>query len=200
MTKAVKNETIEKNGVIEELIEKATNKVIAIDCGKNNMKAMYKNDVFIYSNKIDFKYGDTLNNLTWNVEYKGEQYFVGDGATDSDLAEGKSSTIHKVQALTAIANFLDPNEKNDDIVVVYGESVDFYFQKENKDSIVKNLEGKHSMIVNGVERDLFVPKYTFPHHLHTFLWLDLHSLLQYLAPEVPLNFLPHTLHIIVGFS
>lgn len=132
---------------IEILLESAINKIIAIDCGKNNMKAIYNNDAYIYSNKINFKHGDSLNGFTWNVTYQGSKYYVGDSADESDLGEGKASLEHRVQALTVIANYLDPNEKNDDIVLVYGESVDYYFDVDNREAIIKTLEGKHEIAI-----------------------------------------------------
>lgn len=136
-----------EKSLIDILIEESTNKVIAIDSGKNNMKSIYNNTAFIYKNKIDAKHRDGLNNLTWNVLYKGLPYYVGDGASDSDLAEGKGSLEHKIQTLTTIANYLDPNEKNDNVVVIYGESLDFYFNEEHKQKLVDSLEGKHSITI-----------------------------------------------------
>lgn len=157
-TKSEVNALEKEKSAIDLLLETCTNKVFAIDCGKNNMKIIHNNKAYIYSNKIDTKFGDSLNDLTWNVEYKGEQYYVGDGATGSDLDEGKASLLHRVQALTAIAHYLNPEEKNDDIVLVYGESITFYFNEENKKDIVKGLEGKHSMIIDDVEYNFEIKK------------------------------------------
>lgn len=159
MTKSINKttETKEKS-IIEILEESSTNKIIAIDSGKNNMKAIYKSDAYIYKNKIDAKHRDGLNNMTWNVIYKGLPYYVGDSATDSDLAEGKGSLEHKIQTLTAITNFLDVNEKNDNIVLIYGESIDFYFKEKHRQDLVDSLEGKHTITVYRDEQPV---EYTF---------------------------------------
>lgn len=143
MTKT-ENKTKSAMDILEE---SAINKVIAIDSGKHNMKAVYKNNAYIYKNKIDFKHKDGLNDLSWNVEYKGLPYYVGDSATDSDLAEGKGSLEHKIQTLTAIANFLDVNDDNDNIVVVYGESLDYYFNEQHRQSLVDFLEDEHTITI-----------------------------------------------------
>lgn len=143
-TKDIKEQT---KSAFEIYLQEATNKVIAIDCGKNNMKAIYNNRACIYNNKLNYKHGDSLNGFTWNVTYQGNKYYVGDGAEESDLGEGKASFEHKIQALTVIAHFLDPKEKNDDVVVVYGESIDYYFDVENREEIINALEGKHTIII-----------------------------------------------------
>ena len=144
--------TITEKSIIDILLENAINKIIAVDSGKNNMKSICDDTAFIYKNKIDGKHRDSLNNLTWNVVYNGMPYYVGDSATGSDLAEGKASIEHKIQTLTSIANFLDPKEKNDNLVLIYGESLDYYFNERHRQGLVDSLEGKHtiSIIENGL--------------------------------------------------
>ena len=134
------------------------NKVIAIDCGKSNMKTIYGNNAYIFANKIDEGYGDSLNSVTWNVEYKGKKYYVGDGASGSDLGEGKGSIQHKIQALTTVCYHLDPTEKNDNIVLIYGESLDYYFDETHRDEIIDSLTGKHTMKINEEEYNFEIKK------------------------------------------
>lgn len=138
--------TTEKD-IVDILLESATNKVIAVDSGKNNMKAIYNKNAIAYKNKIDNKYRDSLNSLTWNINYNGLPYYVGDSASGSDLAEGKASIEHKIQTLTIIANYLDPEEENDDIVLIYGESLDYYFNEKHRQELIESLEGKHTISI-----------------------------------------------------
>lgn len=132
--------------------KKTLAKIIAIDNGKMNMKITDGNVELCYLNKYSKKLTDDENLLgkdTYNVTYKGSNYTIGVNGKSSDRNEGKASDIHIVQALTAITRFIEPDCK-EDIYIMYGESVDMYFNNKHKIEIKTKLEGKHTIYVNGV--------------------------------------------------
>lgn len=130
----------------------AKKKIIAIDNGKMNLKAKHGDVELCYINKYSKKLTDDENLLgkdTYNVTYKGNNYTIGANARTSDRNEGKASEFHIVQALTAVTRFIEPVCK-EDIYLMYGESVDMYFNNKQKIEIKTKLEGKHTVCVNGV--------------------------------------------------
>lgn len=130
----------------------AKKKIIAIDNGKMNLKAKQGKNELCYLNKYSKKLTDDENLLgknTYNVTYKGSNYTIGANGKASDRNEGKASEFHIVQALTAITRFIEP-ECKEDIYLMYGESVDMYFNNKHKIEIKSKLEGKHTIYVNGV--------------------------------------------------
>lgn len=127
-------------------------KLIAIDNGKMNLKAKHGNKEICYLNKYSKKLTDDENLLgknTYNVSYKGSNYTIGANGRTSDRNEGKASKYHIIQALTAITRFIEPDCK-DNICLMYGESVDMYFNNSHKIDIKTKLEGRHTVYVNGV--------------------------------------------------
>ena len=130
----------------------AKKKIIAIDNGKMNLKAKQGELELCYLNKYSKKLTDDENLLgkdTYNVTYKGNNFTIGANGKSSDRNEGKASDVHMVQALTAVTRFIEPDCK-EDIYLMYGESVDMYFNNKHKIEIKTKLEGKHTIYVNGV--------------------------------------------------
>lgn len=142
--------------------KKVVNKVIAMDSGKFNLKAIDSSDKsLIFKNKIiKGRHMDLGLNKTnsYNVIYKDEDYVVGDAGTYSDSQEGKGSFEHKLTTLTAITHFLDKEENGQEIVLIYGESVNKYYDEKNKEEIKSMFEGKHNIIVDDVEYNFVVKK------------------------------------------
>lgn len=135
-------------------------KVIAIDNGKKNLKAKCGDLEIVYAN--NYSEGHTpnvtlLGKNTYNVTYKNQEYTIGENARTSDKNIGKGSNIQIIQALTAITRFLTAGV-NENICVLYGESVDKYFDNEHKKNIKALLEGGHTIIVDGNDG---VVTYTF---------------------------------------
>ena len=127
-------------------------KIIAIDNGKMNMKVTDGASEYCYPNKYSKVFTDDENLLganTFNVTYRGQNYTIGANASTSDKNEGKASEPHIVQALTAITRFIEP-ECKEDLYIMYGESIDMYFNNAHKIEIKTKLEGKHTIYVNGV--------------------------------------------------
>lgn len=128
-------------------------KIVAIDNGKMNVKAKAEDIELHYLNRYSLGHVEDeslLGEDTFNVVYKNKRYVVGARASSSDKNEGKASEAHIVQALVAISRLVNP-ENRDKLVVIYGESVDMYFDEEHKKNIRIALEGKHSITVGGVE-------------------------------------------------
>lgn len=131
-------------------------KLIAIDNGKKNLKAKCDKEELIYNNNYSLGFthdGSLLGNNTFNVSYKNVQYTIGNNARTSDKNEGKGSDVQIVQALTAITRFLKPNV-NEKVCVLYGESVDKYFDIAHKEEIKSALEGRHILTVGNLEEEL----------------------------------------------
>lgn len=129
-------------------------KVIAVDSGKFNMKIRDDEKILIYENHYNEGSSDLFGGLvenTWNVGYKGGFYTVGQSADDEDSQEGKGSFAHILETLTGVTLFLDPKEKNDNIVLIYGESLNPYSNVVNREEIVRQLEGNHSLTVNDIQ-------------------------------------------------
>lgn len=130
----------------------ARKKIIAIDNGKMNMKATDGEREYCHRNLYTLEFTDDENLLgtdTFNITYKNKNYTIGANAGSSDKNEGKGSEPHIVQALTAITRFIEPDCK-DDLYIMYGESVNMYFNNRHKIEIKTKLEGKHTIYVNGV--------------------------------------------------
>lgn len=75
---------------------------------------------------------------------------------NSDKLEGKASEGHILCALVAITHFLTPGKCEDDIVLMYGESVDMYFNETHKKDLKKKLEGTHKIIVDEEEYEFTI--------------------------------------------
>lgn len=127
-------------------------KIIAIDNGKMNMKATDGVNEYCYRNLYSMEFTDDENLLgadTFNTTYKNQNYTIGANAGSSDKNEGKASEPHIVQALTAITRFIEPDCK-ENLYIMYGESVNMYFNNDHKIKLKTALEGKHTIYVNGV--------------------------------------------------
>lgn len=132
--------------------------IIALDNGKMNLKAKCGKHEIIYRNRYTKKHTADIKLLgdnTFNVTYKNQQYTVGANARYSDKNEGKSSDEQVVQALTAATRFID-EDNNKPIVLLYGESIDMYFDADHKRELREKLIGDHTIeVVNGHESKIY---------------------------------------------
>lgn len=128
-----------------------TAKVIAIDCGKMNLKAKCGVEEIFYKNAYSLHNGDEgmLGKNTFNVEWKGTQYIVGDNASKMMSGEGKENDYHILGALVASTHFLEPDVENQEVYMMYGESVARYYNMKHKEEIKKKLEKFHEITVGG---------------------------------------------------
>ncbi|EOU2097111.1 ParM/StbA family protein [Clostridium perfringens] len=126
-------------------------KIIAVDCGIMNLKAKCGAEEKIYQN--NYSIGNTdeflIGKNTYNVTFKDKQLTLGQNAENSFAGEGKESEMHMISTLTACTHFLDPEDTNENIYLMYGESVARYYNASQRDDIISKLEGKHTITVDG---------------------------------------------------
>lgn len=134
--------------------------VIAVDCGKMNLKAKGEIDGVVkeiyYKNAYSLQTGDAgmLGANTFNVEHENQHYIVGERANNMMFGEGKDDEHHILSTLVAITHFLDAEKnKGDDVVLVYGESWSRYNNSKHKQEIKNKFEKRHIITVGGVEYD-----------------------------------------------
>lgn len=141
---------------------KVVTKIIAMDSGKFNLKAMESNGKsLIFRNKItkgrNIDLGVNKGN-TYNVTYNEEKYVVGNGGNYSDSQEGKATEEHKISTLTAITQFLDKESKGEEVILIYGESVNKYYSATQRKEIKNMFEGRHQIVVDDIEYDFTITK------------------------------------------
>ena len=126
-------------------------KIIAIDCGKMNLKATDGKKEVIYTNKFSNNYESEaiLGKNTFNVCYENFKYTIGNGATKHERKEGKDSDFHIISALTAVTKFITPTDAS--VRLIYGESIDMYYNKDHKNNLKSKLLGKQKIVVNEIE-------------------------------------------------
>lgn len=127
-------------------------KLIAIDNGKRNVKARCGNEELVFRNYYSEEHSAIIGeeSKTWNVTYDDKEYTIGDSATKPvDTMEGKGSEIHKVSTLTTITRFLKEEDEGKDIILIYGESLSFYKNRENMANIKNAFTGVHELVVDG---------------------------------------------------
>lgn len=159
--------------------------IMAIDNGKMNMKIKCGKKEYCYPNRYSKRPTsdrNLLGNNTYNVQYEDKYCTVGENGKFSDRTEGKSSPMQILQALTAITRFLKPKGK-ERVWLTYGESVDKYFDVENKTKIKTELQKKHKIFVNGEEYDFEIEQVqVLPEGIgHILQDLDKYSGVQYVV-------------------
>lgn len=136
-------------------MNKSAKKIIAIDCGKMNLKAKCGEREIFYKNAISNYNGDSgmLGNNTFNVEWEGKEYLVGERATTMMYGEGKDNDSHILSTLVAVTHFLDEDSVNEDVYLTYGESFAKYVNIEHKNNIKAKLEKRHRIKVGDKQYD-----------------------------------------------
>jgi len=125
-------------------------KIIAIDAGKRNIKALSANDEkIIFGNKRSIGHSEFNNTGTFNVTYQDLELSFGSQAVQYDARAGKATKQCLIGALIAITNFIEPSEEvNENLGIVYGESITKFYSTNNKEQIIKLLLGNHKITVN----------------------------------------------------
>ena len=126
-------------------------KIIGMDIGNENVQLMMTNNKCIFKNKVDegksIDTNLTVGKNTYNVEYEGIKYVIGDYAEQpSNRMEGKNSEKHLLACLTSLSTSV---ESGSTVKLVIGESLNAYFNKEHKDAIRSRFIGEHIIKVNG---------------------------------------------------
>lgn len=134
--------------------------VVAIDNGLMNLKGKSKHGEIIFQNKFSEGHTDVelKGKNTFNVSYGKKEWTIGENASRTHKLEGKDSEFHIVSALTAITKlfpkkeFTVAEEKNPngkEMVLMYGESINRYFNDEHKQELRELFEGTHVIMVDG---------------------------------------------------
>lgn len=125
--------------------------IAGMDIGNENVQVMLQNIKSMFKNKIDegksIDTNLTVGKNTYNVEYEGIKYVIGDYAEQpSNRMEGKNSKKHLLAGLTSLSTSV---ESGSDVKLVIGESLNAYFNKEHKKALRSRFIGSHEIIVNG---------------------------------------------------
>lgn len=125
--------------------------IIAMDNGKMNGKAICGEQRVFYPNRYSEGFADVYNTNetdSFNVSYQGAKWTIGAIGTQNNALEGKETNFHKISTLTALTRFIDEREERP-IYLIYGESMNKYFNEDHKAKIKYALEGQHRITVNG---------------------------------------------------
>lgn len=126
--------------------------LIGLDNGKFNVKGYARGKEIIFKNRSSLGHSDVISEGSFNVVYKKEKYFVGNSASGVNAMEGKGEFENLLTTLVAITQLTNKNE----IILVYGESVNYYFQAEHQRKLIKMLKGTHTIEVQGDLREITI--------------------------------------------
>ena len=124
--------------------------LVGLDNGKFNLKGYTRGKEIIFKNRVSLGHSDVISEGSYNTVYKKEKYFVGNSATGVNAMEGKGEFENLLTTLVAITQLTKKNE----IILVYGESVNYYFQPEHQRKLIKMLKGTHTIEVQGEIREI----------------------------------------------
>ncbi|GAA0071683.1 hypothetical protein UT300003_32080 [Clostridium sardiniense] len=145
--------TIEKEANVVEVNEEI---MVVVDNGKMNMKAICEGDEVLYTNNIvkGKSQGGLLSENTHNVTFYEVDYTVGNSASAKNTEEGKANSEDIITCLTVITKFIEEKKfpiKGMKVVLLYGESMNKYFNKTHKDFLEKQFVGEQKITRDGVE-------------------------------------------------
>lgn len=126
--------------------------LIALDNGKFNVKGYCKNKQKIFKNRVSEGHSDVISEGSYNAVFKKKKYFVGNSASGINAIEGKAEFENLLTTLVAITQLTKKNE----IILVYGESVNYYFDAEHHKKLKKLLKGTHTIEVQGEIREITI--------------------------------------------
>lgn len=131
---------------------KSATELIALDNGKFNVKGYCRDRKIIFKNRVSEGHSDVLSEGSYNAVFKKSKYFVGNSASGVNAIEGKAEFENLLTTLVAITQLTHKNE----IILVYGESVNFYFDGEHHKKLKKLLKGTHTIEVQGEIREITI--------------------------------------------
>ncbi|MCD3240826.1 ParM/StbA family protein [Clostridium botulinum D/C] len=133
-----------------------SNVIIAVDAGKNMLKAIGTKNSECEVKKVGFssKYHIT-NDINEEIEgnshiakYEDKIYIIGDSGKAYDYDSNKEKDIHKISAYTAITQFIEQSTKDNHIYMVLACPIDFIRSKELKDSYKEFIKGSGEININ----------------------------------------------------
>lgn len=131
--------------------------IIAVDAGKYQTKAMNQDQRFCMRTKLDTQ-GLMLNRdgKTFDVEYKGTKYVIGDDAQTVDYDISKTKLVHQVSTFVAVANLTQSKE----IDLVVGCPVTQFINKETRQKHADYFKGNVQIKVNGTNINFSISSVT----------------------------------------
>jgi plasmid segregation protein ParM len=96
--------------------------LIAVDAGKHSTKALSNDKTLIYRTKLDdyeqqMSNSKIQNSKTYNIEFQGKNYLLGDDAITTDYDSSKTKLCHKLSIYLSCCKLYNPNE---DVVISTG--------------------------------------------------------------------------------
>lgn len=146
------NKGLTKNPNIAKNSNKNVPELVALDNGKFNVKGYCRNRHIIFKNRVSEGHSDVISEGSYNTVFKKGKYFVGNSASGINAIEGKAEFENLLTTLVAITQLTNKNE----VVLVYGESVNFYFDEEHHKKLKKLLKGTHTIEVQGEIREITI--------------------------------------------
>lgn len=126
--------------------------LIGLDNGKFNVKGYARNKEIIFKNRVSKGHSDVLSEGSYNAVFRKEKYFVGNSASGVNAMEGKGEFENLLTTLVAITQLTNKNE----IILIYGESVNCYFNAKHQKDLIKMLRGTHTIEVQGEIREITI--------------------------------------------
>lgn len=132
--------------------------IVSVDSGKENTKYLSGGYLGLFKTRlsIDEEIIKGIDNNTYNIVINNTLYKVGDTGAENSYEVSKDIEIHRVSILTALS-IVQPKPYRDSIKLVTGTPINLFFTEE-RDSIKRQLIGKHSVIFNGEIRDINIDK------------------------------------------
>lgn len=127
-------------------------KLIALDNGLKNLKIRYgkgEDQKIIYQNKMTIGNSKILGKNTYNVIRGKKKYTVGENALVGEYNEGKADECHIINALVGVTHCIEDKLANEKILLIYGESVNKYYDDKHIEVLKEKLQGEHNITVNG---------------------------------------------------
>ena len=110
---------------------------------------------------LDVDFG-ALNKDTYRIEYNGQKYRIGEGATEESFTETKMEEIHRISLYTAIALMV---ENEDSVVVGIGCPLSLFVNKKAREEYRIFMIGEQDIeiTVNGKKHHFYISNiFVFP--------------------------------------
>jgi plasmid segregation protein ParM len=122
---------------------------VSADAGKYLLKFLYGKERISFRTKmeVDPTFGKFNTGDSYNIDFNGKKYLVGNGATESDYDTTKLKLLHKLCIYTAIGLMCD----NHDIRLISGCPISEFFNEEFRNKYIQYfMEDKNvSISING---------------------------------------------------
>lgn len=128
-------------------------KIITVDAGKYNTKALVNMDNIIFRTKFQEVDNAIFNEKTnaYHVQWKGNNYLIGDGAKEIDFDTSKQKLQHKLATYIACAQLVEDAEE---IGLVILSPLSVFSHKQKREEFRQYIldEGVVDFKLNGLEK------------------------------------------------